>query len=75
MESDYAGYGVLGAIVILFAIVWALLWLFVPFMIYYLQQDMKRVKFLNESMLAELKRIRQESSADTVDLGKFETPR
>jgi len=42
--SDSSGYGGLMIAMILFGIVWAFLWLLVPFLIYAMHENIKRIR-------------------------------
>lgn len=61
MDDAATGYAGLMMALILFGIVWAVLWLFVPFMIYAMHQNLKRIA-------AAVEGIKKVQDADVLDL-------
>ena len=68
--DDLSGAGTLVTLVILFGIVWAFLWLFVPFMIYSIYENAKRMARAAEKTASETETMRKIQEADVLDLGK-----
>ena len=68
--EDGSGSGTLISLVIFFGIAWAFLWFLVPFMIYSIYENAKRMARAAEKTAAETEIMRRIQEADVLDLRK-----
>ncbi len=70
MANDGDLYGPILLGLILFGIIWAFLWLLVPFLIYAMHENIKRIRVAAEQTAKDMRQIRQIQDADVLDLKK-----
>lgn len=70
MEDLAASSGTFVTLVVVVAIAWAVMWFFVPFMVYSIHENMKRIAKSAERTAREAETMRKIQEADVLDLGK-----